>query len=93
VAYSVRTSELRQMSEEERSSALSGLVQEALASPNGEAKQMLEAQITEFERRYEVSSSRMMEELSAGKRQETAEIASWLMLIRLREEFALSRSS
>ncbi len=93
MVYSVRTSELREMSEEERGKVLSSLVQEALAPPNGEAKEMLEAQITEFERRYEVSSSRMMEELAAGKRQETAEIASWLMLIRLREEFELSRSS
>ena len=35
--------------------------------------------------RYEVSSERMMEQLAEGERKETAEIASWLMRLRIRE--------
>ncbi len=91
MADSVKLSDLREMCEEGRRRALSSLVQAALDTPNGKDGDELDAQIREFERRYQTSSP-MMEELATGKRRETAEVASWLMLIRLKEEFGLSRS-
>lgn len=90
MAYSVRLSELYKMPEEERESALDKLVEAAYGPPNGQLED-IETQIGEFEVRYEVSSGRMMEELRKGKRKETADIASWLMLLRLRENFGLPK--
>ncbi len=80
----LRLAELRESSPEKRKALLSGLVEAARQSPNGEAER-LEAEIREYERRYEVSSERMLQELAEGTRKETAEIASWLMRLRVRE--------
>ena len=83
----VRLSELRDLPPEEKERALNGLIEEARASEataNGYLSELGE-QIEEFERRYELSSERLLEELYKGTRTETAEIARWLMLLRLRE--------
>jgi len=84
VAYSVKMSEYREMSEEKRTEVVSELARHALESPNGQAER-LDAEIREFERRYEVTSQRLLEELYEGERLETADIARWLWLLDLRE--------
>lgn len=89
MTYSVKLSELRKMSEEERVEAIDKLVEAAYGPPNGQLED-LETQIRKFEFRYETSSERMLKELSEGSRKETAEITSWLMLLRLRENIGLS---
>lgn len=82
--HAVRLSELRDLPPEEKEKVLSGLIEEARAPTNGYLSELNE-QIEEFERRYELSSERLLEELYEGTRTETAEIARWLMLLRLRE--------
>lgn len=89
MAYSIKMSEFRGMSEEDREAAIGRLVEAAYGPPNGQVED-IEARIKEFEFRYETSSKRMREELSRGQRKETADIASWLMLLRLRENIGLS---
>ncbi len=84
MAYSVRMSELREMSEGERAEVIRELARNALEFPNGQAEQ-INAEIREFERRYEISSERLLEELYQGRRPETAHIARWLWLLDLRE--------
>lgn len=88
VGYSVRMSDLRELSKEERSAAIDKLVDAAYGPPNGLLED-LEARIRKFEFRYETSSERMRKELLEGERKETADIASWLMLLRLRENIGL----
>ncbi len=84
MAYSVKMSEYREMSEEKRAEVVNALAQNALKSPNGQAER-LDAEIAEFERRYEVTSGRLLKELYEGERLETADIARWLWLLDLRE--------
>jgi hypothetical protein len=84
VAYSVKMSEFREMSEEQRSAAVSRLVQGALTRPNGLAER-IEMEIGAFERKYEITSERLLEELYEGTRSETADIARWLWLLDLRK--------
>lgn len=80
----VSFSDLRKMSEKEREQVLGMLVEEARSPANGRIAE-LDERIREFELRYEVSSETMLKELAEGKQRETADIASWLMLLRLRE--------
>ena len=87
--YSVSTSEFGRMSEKQKAEAVSKLVRAAFKSPNGQAKQ-LDAQIEEFERQYGITSKRLLEELSAGRRKETDKISDWLWLLNLRGRGRLS---
>ncbi len=80
----VRFSDLRKMSEEERGQVLGALVEEARSPANGRIAE-LDARIAEFERRYELPSADMVAEIESGTRKETDDIASWLMLIRVRK--------
>lgn len=84
VAYSVRVSELSEMSEVERAETARKLIPGSGATPNGHAERV-DAEIREYEGRYETSSDRLLEELYEGERQETADIARWLWLIDLRQ--------
>lgn len=80
----VRLSELRDLPPEEKEKILGGLIEESRAPANGYLSE-LNGLIGEFERRYELSSGRLLEELYEGTRTETADIARWLMLLHLRE--------
>ncbi len=86
----MRMSEFRKMSEKEREEAVSLLAKAAYGPPNGQLEE-IQSRIREFEFRYEVPSERMVEELSKGERKETAEIASWLLLIKLRDNIGLPK--
>jgi hypothetical protein len=71
--------ELGRMTEKARKKALGDLVKAAMAPATGRAT-ALQRQIREYEKRYELTTERMREELSAGRRAETADICDWLML-------------
>lgn len=84
VKHTISFEELRNASAEQRERMLTELGNAADGPANGEVER-IDSEIREYERRYEVSSERMLEELAAGTRKETAEIASWLMRLRIRE--------
>ena len=91
MAYSVRFTDLKNMSSAQKGKDLGNLVAGVRSSANGQTDK-LEAEIREYERRYEVSSERMMQQLAEGERKETAEIASWLMRIRIRERMRAAQA-
>lgn len=88
---SISFEELRNASPEQRERMLAELGHAASEPPNGEVER-IEDEIREYERRYEVSSGRMMEELEEGTRKETAEIASWIMRLRIRERLSAAQA-
>jgi hypothetical protein len=92
VSRAVRFSEIREASPAVRESALAGIIAEAKAPANSSVE-ALNAEIAEYEKKYALNSTRLLKELSNGEREETEEIISWLMLIRLRERVESSRSS
>ena len=77
-------SRLKSASPNKRDELLSELVNEARAPANG-AVERLSAHIAEYERRYELSSLEMVERVRKGDLEETDDIASWLMLIKVRK--------
>jgi hypothetical protein len=50
-------------------------------------KQYLEAKISNFEIKYQMSSDKMKELLYSGKINETADICSWSILLKIRGDF------
>jgi len=78
----VRTADLALMTEPERQAALGEMMRAVKAPVNGYAS-ILAARLREFERRYEISSRQLIEQLKAGTRNETADIARWLMLLQV----------
>jgi hypothetical protein len=87
----VRFSEIRKASPAAREKMLAGIAAAAKAPANGQLAE-LDAEIAEFEERYGISSDHLLEELSEGKREETMEIVTWLMRIRLRERIGPLRT-
>jgi len=77
-------SELRTLSPEQQQKKLLELTSRRNAPVNGQLER-LEAEIREFEQRYELSSSELAEALRTGKLRETAEVGRWLILIALRQ--------
>jgi len=84
-AYSVSTSEFGKMSDKEKAEAVRKLARGAYESRNGQFAE-IDAQIDEYERKYEFDSSIMLEQLAAGKITETDEISDWLWLLNFRRE-------
>jgi hypothetical protein len=83
----VRVSELQGMSEAQRERVLNMLLKHARAPADGRVAE-LDARIAEFERRYELPSTEMVTEVESGIRKETDDIASWLMLLKVRKRAA-----
>jgi hypothetical protein len=83
----VRLSDLQGMSEAQRESVLGMLLKHARAPADGRVAE-LDARIAEFERRYELPSTEMVTEVESGIRKETDDIASWLMLLKVRKRVA-----
>ena len=75
-----------------KEAALAGIDAEARTPANGSVKS-LNAEISGYEEKHGLKSDRLLEELSSGEREETEEILSWLMLIRLRDRVESSRTS
>ena len=84
MSRTVKFSEIREASPGMREAALAGIIAEARVPANGSVK-ALNAEIAEYEEKYGLDSSQLLEELSSGEREETEDILSWLMLLRLRE--------
>jgi midasin (ATPase involved in ribosome maturation) len=87
---SLRLSELRGLSPEQRERRLAAFASGRKQLLNGEMDD-LNRQIAVFEKRYEQSSASMRERFKQGAIHETAEICEWLMLLELRD--SLGRSS
>jgi hypothetical protein len=75
-----------------REAALAGIVAEARVPANGSVE-TLNSEIAEYEEKHGLDSDQLLKELSSGEREETEEILSWLMLIRLRDRVESSRTS
>lgn len=84
MSRTVKFSEIREASPSMREAALAGIIAEARFPANGSVS-ALNAEIAEYEEKYGLDSSQLLKELSSGEREETEEILSWLMLLRLRE--------
>lgn len=78
----VRLADLGSLTPQEYAAAIDRLIQDGRAPTNGQALATL-TRIRAFESQYEVSSSRLLEELRSGSRKETAEISEWLFLLSL----------
>ncbi len=92
MSRTVRFSEIREASPAVREKALAGIIAEARAPANGSLAD-LDARISGYEESYGLTSAQLLEELSTGKREETDEVLSWLMLLRLRDRVGPARSS
>lgn len=80
----ISLSRLKSASPDRRDELLSGLVNDARQPADGYADR-LSARIAEYERRYELSSLAMVEQIKSGSLKETDDIASWLMLLKVRK--------
>ena len=67
-----------------REELLTGLVSDSRGPANGHVDS-LTARIAEYERRYALPSLEMVERVSNGDLEETADIGSWLMLLKVRK--------
>lgn len=92
MGHTVKFSEIKEASPGMREAALAGIIAEARVPANGSVK-ALNAEIAEYEEKYGFDSDQLLEDLSSGEREETEEILSWLMLIRLRDRVESSRTS
>lgn len=81
---SISLSRLKSAPSEEREELLSTLVTESCAPANGYVDRV-SARIEEYERRYELSSLEAVERVGSGDLEETADVASWLMLLKVRK--------
>jgi ABC-type molybdate transport system ATPase subunit len=84
MSYTVKLSELGQMTQGEQAEVLTELVASAQSKRNGQAA-ILSARIRVYEQRYEMSSSTLISRLRKGEVKETADIAMWLSLINARD--------
>jgi hypothetical protein len=79
----VRLSDFAAMTLEQRADALDDLVVAASQPANG-GLERLEAEISGYEARYEMSSEELLRRLANGSQDETGEVASWLIRLDLR---------
>jgi hypothetical protein len=87
---SIKLSDLFALSEEEREQEMGAMVESAFNPTEPELKEQTEAltqRITQFEQRYEMSSHTMRDRLAEGAIKETADICSWMLLIKALESF------
>lgn len=80
---SIKIAELNAMSPEEREATLKHMRDIVLSAPSEELD-WIDDEIREFERRYETNSATMLYELNKGLRKETAEICTWIILLRIK---------
>jgi hypothetical protein len=83
-------SDYARMTAGERQAAAAELARAAHGPPNGGVAPV-EAQIREFERRYEMTSAQMEGQVNAGRMAETEEIAHWLITLEVRRLLGRSR--
>ena len=88
----IKISELFSCSTQDQDMEIEHLFQAALNPTDiqiAEQSKAINVRIKKFERRYEMSSVSMREKLHTGAIKETADICSWLMLLKAREDFEL----
>ena len=77
-------SDLRNMTEEERSRVIAAALQEPPEAIDNYLL-VLDARLREFEHRYELPTSALSGSLASGRLHETADIASWLFWAKLKD--------
>jgi hypothetical protein len=82
MSHSVRLSDLRALSPDERAGVLDQLANIAAAPTNGQSAQVY-TRIREYERRYEMTSRDLLAKLSRNEVRETREIADWLFWLQV----------
>ncbi|NHC36889.1 hypothetical protein [Scytonema millei] len=95
LARGVKLSELTATSAQDRERQVKRLFQDALTPTEEQIKKQSEeinAKIRDFERRYEMPSVVMRQNLLEGKIKETADICSWLILLKLRNRLDAYRN-
>ncbi len=90
MSRAVRFSEIRKASPAVRDKALAGIIAEARAPANGSLTD-LDSRITGYEEEYGLTSDQLLDQLSTGKREETVDVLSWLMLLRVRDRIGPPR--
>lgn len=86
----VKLSDLASASPQETSRQVERLFQDALTPTRDQVDEQMDsidAKIREFERKHEMPSAVMRQNLKDGVIKETAEICSWLMLLKMRSRF------
>jgi hypothetical protein len=86
----LRLSELSSMSDEQRSIALGDLFYAASRPTDDqlrEQKNGVRCEIHHYESRYTMSSADMKRKLVNGEIRESADICSWLMLLKLQDDY------
>lgn len=92
----INLSELATMTESERMQRVSSLFQAAVnPTPEqiAEQKQELDLAIQHFEIRYGMTSDEMKQALRDGRIQESSDICSWLIKLKIQERFNSRRKS
>lgn len=87
---SIKLSDFFSLSEAEREEQLNGLVKASINPTEDQTREQteaLDARLRKFECRYEMSSDTMRAKLSNGDIKETADMCSWMLLIKARESF------
>ena len=82
----LKLSELNSMSNEQRGQALGCLLKGACDPTDQELQQQLgdiQTEIDRYERKYRIVSADLRQKLLSGEIQESADICSWLMLLKL----------
>ena len=84
MAYHIKLSDLAKMPVPDSNRVLGELVRSAKSRRNGQSA-VLDARISDYELRYEMSSVDMRRRLKDGTLRETADIARWLMTLAARD--------
>lgn len=90
MAYHIKLSDLAKMPAVDSNRVLGELVRSAKTRRNGQSA-VLDARISDYELRYEMSSNDMRRRLADGSLHETAEIARWLMTLAARDNGGKSK--
>ncbi|MBE9178720.1 hypothetical protein IQ268_09120 [Oculatella sp. LEGE 06141] len=88
----IKLSQLAATSPEQKASEIDSLINAALNPDKQHLEQQcneVDARIKEFECRYEMSSDAMKQQLSQGLIKETAEICSWLLLLKVKNNLKM----
>ena len=81
----VPLSRLSRMTALERKRAIDEIIRQSVNPTSEELQEQraaLLARISQYEIRYEISSQQMLSDLRANRMRETADICSWVMLLR-----------
>jgi hypothetical protein len=88
IMVSANLSDLRDMDEAQREQQLSALVSASQQQSDATGAAVLQARIDKYERRYEMSSEEMLDQVAKDELKETAEISKWLFLLSARDHVA-----